>query len=129
MDGAAPARRAGTPSPMAPRLARPNSFAVYEIGDPAKEKADRNRHGDRVADAERWQFPPSGENIDGQNHAQQAVDLLTTAVATGVDPTEAMRVALLRYYFGRIANESDQHTVARLMDAAGIGLNTWSVGS
>ena len=56
------------------------------------------------------------------------MDLLTNAVATGMDPTEAMRVAILRYYLGRIANTSDQRTVAKLMDAAGLGFNTWSIG-
>ncbi|MFN3199673.1 MAG: ribosomal protein L7/L12 [Bradymonadia bacterium] len=42
--------------------------------------------------------------------------------------TRAMRMSLARYYLGRISSPEDQQTVARLLDAAGIGPNTWSPG-
>jgi MoxR-like ATPase len=57
------------------------------------------------------------------------MDCLAGALGTATSPEEAMRVALLRYYLGRVATPSDRATVARLMDAAGIGLNTWSIGA
>jgi MoxR-like ATPase len=57
------------------------------------------------------------------------MDCLAGALGTATSSEEAMRVSLLRYYLGRVATPSDRATVARLMDAAGIGLNTWSIGA
>ena len=37
-----------------------------------------------------------------------------------------MRKALARYYLGRVQAGSDQRVVARLLDAAGIGPQTWA---
>lgn len=39
-----------------------------------------------------------------------------------------MRAALARYYISRLASSQDQSTVLRLLDAAGIGPNTWTIG-
>ena len=38
-----------------------------------------------------------------------------------------LRTALLRYYLGRVADREDQALVVQLLDAAGIGPNTWSI--
>ncbi len=38
-----------------------------------------------------------------------------------------MRLALTRYYLSRCTNGSDQNIVMQLMNAAGIGLNTWKI--
>jgi MoxR-like ATPase len=48
----------------------------------------------------------------------------------GVGPgrgDQAVRAALLRYYLGRMTAAEDQATVVQLLDAAGIGPNSWSV--
>jgi hypothetical protein len=48
----------------------------------------------------------------------------------GVEPqggTLAVRLALARYYLGRIGSPEDQTLVVQLLDAHGIGPNTWSV--
>jgi MoxR-like ATPase len=55
------------------------------------------------------------------------MDYLVAATAAAVDPVEAMRVGLARYYLGRVATAADRATVARLLDAAGIGLKTWTL--
>lgn len=49
-------------------------------------------------------------------------------VSDDQEATRAMRMALARYYLGRISSPEDQQTVARLLDAAGIGPNTWAPG-
>ena len=54
------------------------------------------------------------------------VDYLSRAMA-GEDPTLNMRAALARYYVGRVASEEDRAVVVRLLDAAGIGPETWSL--
>jgi MoxR-like ATPase len=43
-----------------------------------------------------------------------------------VGPT---RRALLRYYLGRAASSEDRDMIMQLLDAAGIGSTTWSIGS
>ena len=50
-------------------------------------------------------------------------------VVQGQAPTWAMRVALARTYVGRVGNVADQQVVLQLLDAAGIGPNTWRVDS
>ncbi len=42
-------------------------------------------------------------------------------------PTRSIREALVRYYLGRVSARDDQHLVVQLLDAAGIGPNTWSI--
>ena len=54
------------------------------------------------------------------------------SVLAGEDGTQkilAFRRALLRYYVGRVATSADRNVVVRLLDAAGIGPNTWSIGA
>lgn len=55
------------------------------------------------------------------------MDYLSSAI-NGVDPLRNMRSALVRYYVGRVSNPRDQGVVLRLLDAAGIGPNTWTIG-
>lgn len=55
------------------------------------------------------------------------MDYLSSAI-NGVDPMRNMRSALVRYYVGRVSNPRDQSVVLRLLDAAGIGPNTWTLG-
>lgn len=55
------------------------------------------------------------------------MDYLSSAI-NGVDPLRNMRSALVRYYVGRVSNPRDQSVVLRLLDAAGIGPNTWTIG-
>ncbi len=43
-------------------------------------------------------------------------------------PTRAMRAALMRYYIARLSSDDDRTTVLQLLDAAGIGPETWSLG-
>jgi MoxR-like ATPase len=43
--------------------------------------------------------------------------------------TGPTRRALLRYYLGRAASAEDRDTIMQLLDAAGIGSTTWSIGS
>ena len=50
------------------------------------------------------------------------------ALVTGPDPLRNMRSALVRYYVGKVSSGRDQAVVLRLLDAAGIGPNTWTVG-
>jgi MoxR-like ATPase len=45
----------------------------------------------------------------------------------GGDGTRGVRAALLRYYLGRVSDREDQALVVQLLDAAGIGPNTWSI--
>ena len=52
---------------------------------------------------------------------------LPEARRSGTPAHEILRTALLRYYLGRVVDGGDQLAVLRLMDAAGIGLNTWAV--
>jgi hypothetical protein len=40
----------------------------------------------------------------------------------------AMRAALLRYYISRLSSDEDRGTVLQLLDAAGIGPETWTLG-
>ena len=54
------------------------------------------------------------------------MDYLAGTLGT-TDSVESMRVALARYYLGRVAAKADRITVARLLDAAGIGLETWDL--
>ena len=56
------------------------------------------------------------------------MDYLVSSVASE-DPVRSMRVALYRYYLGRVAQTADRAVVVELLDAAGIGPNTWSLGS
>lgn len=51
----------------------------------------------------------------------------TVAARAGSDAVREMRRALARYYVGRVASSEDQQVVVRLLDAAGIGPNTWSL--
>lgn len=55
------------------------------------------------------------------------MDYLSSAI-NGIDPLRNMRSALVRYYVGRVSNPRDQSVVLRLLDAAGIGPNTWTIG-
>ena len=55
------------------------------------------------------------------------MDYLAASV-TGPDPLRNMRSALVRYYVGRVSSGRDQAVVLRLLDAAGIGPNTWALG-
>lgn len=50
------------------------------------------------------------------------------AVHEGAVVDAAVRQALVRYYVGRVASAEDQAMVVQLLDAAGIGPNTWGVG-
>ena len=55
---------------------------------------------------------------------------LESTVAIGVEaPERAMRRALMRYYLGRVASPSDRAVVIRLLDAAGLGPNTWTLAA
>lgn len=53
----------------------------------------------------------------------RAVGLLSES-----NPTRAMRAALMRYYIARLSSDDDRTTVLQLLDAAGIGPETWSLG-
>jgi MoxR-like ATPase len=57
------------------------------------------------------------------------MDCLTGLLDIGTAPEEAMRVALTRYYLDRVAAQDDREVVGRLLDAAGIGAQTWTVGA
>lgn len=54
------------------------------------------------------------------------MDYLVSAVADA-DPVRAMRVALYRYYLGRVGQAEDRAVVIELLDAAGIGPHTWNL--
>jgi hypothetical protein len=54
------------------------------------------------------------------------MDYLAAAM-TGDDPLRNMRSALVRYYVGKVSSGRDQAVVLRLLDAAGIGPNTWTL--
>ncbi len=54
------------------------------------------------------------------------IDYLNSSLAQE-DPLYAMRVALLRTYLSRVSSEADRSVVIRLLDAAGIGPNTWEL--
>jgi hypothetical protein len=57
------------------------------------------------------------------------MDYLSSVLATGrAQGTLAMRAALLRYYVNRVSSPSDQQVVVQLLDAAGLGPNTWRLG-
>ena len=47
--------------------------------------------------------------------------------ARGQEPARAIRLALARYYVNRLSTSEDRKAVLRLLDAAGIGPNTWSI--
>jgi MoxR-like ATPase len=58
------------------------------------------------------------------------MDYLVTAVGDdSVDWRLSLRGALVRYYVGRVANAADAAVIVRLLDAAGIGPNTWTIGT
>jgi MoxR-like ATPase len=50
------------------------------------------------------------------------------AQGNGRIPAAAVRQGLLRYYLARVAAAEDQQMVVQLLDAAGIGPHTWSIG-
>lgn len=54
------------------------------------------------------------------------LDYLVSAVAEH-DPVRTMRVALYRYYLGRMTHPEDRGVVVELLDAAGIGPNVWDL--
>ena len=49
------------------------------------------------------------------------------ASASEAGSIRAMRTALYRYYIARLSSAQDQAVVCRLLDAAGIGPNTWEL--
>lgn len=54
--------------------------------------------------------------------------LSSPLVFGGAPPTtRVIREALIRYYIGRVSAKEDQALVIQLLDAAGIGPNTWSI--
>ncbi len=55
------------------------------------------------------------------------LDYLASPLGVGLESGDgAVRSALLRYYVGRVTAAEDRTVVARLLDAAGIGPNSWS---
>ncbi len=58
------------------------------------------------------------------------LDYLASPLSTMSGPQRArsQREAILRYYLGRVSSPEDQAMVVQLLDAAGIGPHTWSVG-
>jgi MoxR-like ATPase len=57
------------------------------------------------------------------------MDYLASVLATGrARGSFGMRAALLRYYIGRVSSPADQQIIVQLLDAAGIGPNTWQLG-
>ncbi len=56
------------------------------------------------------------------------MDYLGRAMA-GDSSVLNMRAALARYYVGRVASDEDRAIIVRLLDAAGIGPETWTLGA
>jgi MoxR-like ATPase len=96
-------------------LARFHAALESAVRDPSGTKASLG-----VRRQERYVFTRRG--------LLAVMDCLTGLVDAGVTPQEAMRVALTRYYLDRVAAHDDRTIVGRLLDAAGIGTQTWTVG-
>jgi hypothetical protein len=57
------------------------------------------------------------------------LQFLTSPLGAGGDAATPRRIreAILRYYLGRVSAREDQLLVVQLLDAAGLGPNTWSI--
>ena len=56
-------------------------------------------------------------------------EYLASPVNAGRPALELFREALTRYYVSRVTGDEDRQTLLELLDAAGIGPNTWQPGA